>query len=63
MDEVLEDPTVVTPTGDDRVFTITVDAATLALLGTSPEELLAGPDTIPEDRGFDAAAWEAQLQA
>ena len=62
MDEVFEDPAGEVQVVDDRWFTITVDATTLALLGTSPEELMMGSDTIPEDRGFNEEAWEAQLQ-
>ena len=43
------------------LFEITVDAATLALLGISPEDLLTPPETIPQDPGFNQQAWEKQL--
>ncbi|HUG49802.1 MAG TPA: hypothetical protein VLZ78_02285 [Terrimesophilobacter sp.] len=43
------------------LFEITVDAATLTLLGISPEQVTTTPETIPEDPGFNEEAWQAQL--
>ena len=60
MDQTSDDVIDEQPPGGP-LFEITVDAATLALLGINPEQSTTTPNTIPQDPGFNEEAWQAQL--
>jgi hypothetical protein len=61
MDQTADDAVIDEQPDSGPLFDITVDAATLALLGISPEQLITPPETIPEDPGFNEEAWQQQL--